>query len=170
MSNLSNTLMCKQIKLNYKIITSEEENWNRIGKHWLQKFDTEYNEPFFLYKCSNIKGLNILDMPYFYQSSIISWSLSKSKMKLNDKEHILSENLFGNINISVRNTPLLYSDFCRGNIKTIKDIWNVHNGTFYTEQYIQNKTAGSPNWRQKYRELKANIPEGWINILKTNDT
>ena len=91
-------------------------------------------------------------------------------MKLNDNEHILSENLSGNINISVRNTPLLFSDFYRGNIKTIKDIWNVHNGTFYTEQYIQNKTAASPNWRQKYRKLKANIPEGWINILKTNDT
>ena len=43
MSNLSNTLMCKQIKLIYKIITSEELNWNRIRKHWLQKFDTEYN-------------------------------------------------------------------------------------------------------------------------------
>ena len=56
MSNFSNTLMCKQIKRIYKIITSEESNWNRIGKHWLQKFDTEYNEPFFLCKCSNIKG------------------------------------------------------------------------------------------------------------------
>ena len=109
-------------------------------------------------------------MPYLYQSSIISWALFKSKMKLYDKEHILSENLFGIINISVRNTPLLYFDFCRGNIKTIKDIWNVHNDMFYTEQYIQNKTAASPNWRQKYRKLKANIPEGWINILKANDT
>ena len=68
MSNLSNTLMCKQIKLIYKIITSEEANWNRIGKHWLQKFDTEYNEPFFLCKCSNIKGLNISDMPYFIKA------------------------------------------------------------------------------------------------------
>ena len=93
---------------------------------------------------------------------VVSWLMCK--------EHILSENLFSNINISVRNAPPLYFDFCRGNIKTIKDIWNVHNGMFYTEHYIQNKVAGSPNWRQKYRKLKANIPEGWINILKTNDT
>ena len=70
-SNLSNTLMCKQIKLIYKIKISEKANWNSTGKHWLQKFATE----FFLCKCSSIKGLNISDMPYFYQSSKISWAL-----------------------------------------------------------------------------------------------
>lgn len=163
--------MSEQIKLIYKIIISEKTHWNIhvIGKHWLKKFDIEYNESLFLCKCSNIKGLNISDMPHFYQSSIRSWAIFKSKMKLHDKEHILGENLFGNINISVRNTPLFYSDFCRGNIITIKDIWNVDNDVFYTEQYIQNKTAAIPNWRQKYRKLKDNIPEGWINILKTNN-
>ena len=43
MSSLQNTLMCKQIKLIYKIIKSDKV----IGKHWVHKFDTEYREPFF---------------------------------------------------------------------------------------------------------------------------
>ena len=106
MSSLQNTLMCKQIKLIYKIIKSDKAHWNLIGKHWLHKFDTEYREPFFLCKCSNIKGLTLTEMPNFYQSCVTSWAFFKAKLKDHDKEHILSENLFGNNNISVRNTSI----------------------------------------------------------------
>ena len=65
MSSLQNTLMCKQIKLIYKIIKSDKAHWNMIGKHWLHKFDNKYREPFFLCKCSNIKGLTLTEMPDF---------------------------------------------------------------------------------------------------------
>ena len=74
---------------------------NMIGKDRLKKFDNEYNDNFFLGKCSNIKGLNISDLPDFYQCAINSWSFFLSKMKLNDKSSIMNANLFGNNNISV---------------------------------------------------------------------
>ena len=109
-------------------------------------------------------------MPDFYQSCVTSWAFFKAKLKNNDKEHILNENLFGNNNISVRNTSIFYSDFSRCNIKTVRDIRDLQNGTFHTEQYIQNTTAATQNWRQKFNKLKANIPNDWINILKSNDT
>ena len=116
MTTLHYSLMCKQIKLIYKIISSENAHWNLIGKHWLQKFDVEYCETFFLCKCSNIKGLNISEMPYFYQRGITSWSCFMANFEKSSKQQILNEHLFGNKNISVRNTPMFYSDFSRCNI------------------------------------------------------
>ena len=169
MSILQNTLICKQIKFLYKMIIAENAHWNQIGKHWLQKYDSEYRETFFLCKCSCVKGLNVTEMPDFYQKCVSSWALFIGKLKIQTKEHILNETLFGNIAISARSNPIFYSDFSRCNIKTIRDIWDVQKDDFHTEQYIQNKSAATPNWRQKYNKLKANIPESWINILKSNN-
>ena len=169
MTTLHYSLICKQIKLIYKIISSENAHWNLIGKHWLQKFDIEYCEAFFLCKCSNIKGLNISEMPYFYQRGITSWSCFMSNFEKSSKQQILNEHLFGNINISVRNTPMFYSDFSRCNIKTVSDIWNIRNNTFHDEQYIHNQTTETHNWRQKYNKLKRNTPERWVDILRSYD-
>ena len=53
-----------------------------------------------------IKGLTLTEMPDFYQSCVTSWAFFKAKLKNHDKEYILNENLFGNNNISVRNTSI----------------------------------------------------------------
>ena len=91
------------------------------------------------------------------------------KIEKSSKQQILDEHLYGNINISVRNTPIFYSEFSRCNIKIVRDIWNIQNNDFHDEQYIQNNTAPIHNWRQKYNKLKRNIPERWVNILRSND-
>ena len=39
MINIDNFVKSKQIKFIYKIINSEMDSWNAIGKHWLQKYD-----------------------------------------------------------------------------------------------------------------------------------
>ena len=90
-------------------------------------------------------------------------------LKKSSKQQILNEHLFGNINISVRNTPMFYSDFSRCNIKTVSDIWNIRNNTFHDEQYIHNQTTETHNWRQKYNKLKRNTPERWVDILRSYD-
>ena len=46
MPNLHNILISKQIKSLYQIIVSEEAHWNMIGKEWLKRFDSEFNENF----------------------------------------------------------------------------------------------------------------------------
>ncbi|MCG8113315.1 MAG: reverse transcriptase family protein, partial [Candidatus Thiodiazotropha taylori] len=66
MPNIHNLLMSKQIKCIYKIVMSERAHWNMIGKHWLQKLDFEFDESFFICKCSNTKGLNLADLPVFF--------------------------------------------------------------------------------------------------------
>ena len=135
MTTLHYSLICKQIKLIYKIISSENAHWNLI-------------EAFFLCKCSNINGLNISELPYFYQRGITFWPCFMSNFEKSSKQQILNEHLFGNINISVRNTPMFYSDFSRCNIKTVSDIWNIRNNAFHDEQYIHNQTTETHNWRQ----------------------
>ena len=105
MPNLHNILISKQIKYLYQIIVSEEAHWNMIGKEWLKRFDNEFNENFFICKCSNMKGLNLTDLPEYYQNAILAWATFQSKLHKLDKNSILNERLLGNNKISVRNTP-----------------------------------------------------------------
>lgn len=170
MPNLRNVLMSKQIKSVYKIIKSEVAHWNMIGKKWLQKYDTEFNENFFICKCSNTKGLHLSDLPDFYQNSILSWAFLQSKMVKLDRRSIMNERLCGNNSISVRNTPLFYQQFNKSNVKTIRDIWDTDNKTFIQENIIQNTLTDKTNWRQKSNKIKSNIPAEWIEILINYDT
>ena len=58
------TILSKvNIKFIYKIINSEMDSRNAIGKHWLQKYDKKFGVDFFLCKCSDIKGLDDASIP-----------------------------------------------------------------------------------------------------------
>ena len=48
--------------------------WNSIGLQQLQKMDHEYDDPFFLLKCSSHKGLNLNKLPKFYKVCLNAWS------------------------------------------------------------------------------------------------
>jgi hypothetical protein len=52
----------KQIKVLYKIMHSGIETWRALVNYWLQKFDKDTGEDFFLCKCSNIKGLKLISL------------------------------------------------------------------------------------------------------------
>ena len=165
MPNLRNILISKQIKAVYNILKSSDATWNMIGKNWLQKFDVQYNDTFFLCKVSNIRGLDISDLPSFYQKAINSWVVLRSRIEITDKTSIMNSNLFGNNNICVRNTPFFYHNFSRSNIKTVYDIWNRNTNTFHDETVIKNRLVDKTNWRQRYIKIKSSIPKSWINIL-----
>ena len=60
---------------------------------------------FFICKCSNTKGLNLTDLPVYYQNAILAWATFQSRLHKSDKSSILNERLLGNNKISVRNTP-----------------------------------------------------------------
>ena len=84
----------------------------------------------------------------------------------NDKTSIMNSNLFGNTHICIRNRPLLYQNFCKNYIRTVRDIWNINTKTFYDDGHIYNILIDKSNWRQKYGKIKRNIPETWVNTLK----
>ena len=59
MLNLRDFIESKQIHFMYKIISSDYDNWNIIGKNWLKFLDSDYNINYCVCKCTSIKGLNL---------------------------------------------------------------------------------------------------------------
>ena len=55
MINIDNFVKSKQIKFIYKIINSEMDSWNAIGKHWLQKYDNKFGVDFFFVNAPILK-------------------------------------------------------------------------------------------------------------------
>ena len=59
MVNIKEFIICKRIKFAYKLIHSNYENWNIIGRYWTKSFDQRYGTDFFLFHCSSLKNLNL---------------------------------------------------------------------------------------------------------------
>ena len=67
MLNLRDFIKSKYIHFMYRILSSDYENWNKIGKNWLKYLDSEYNINYFVCKCSSIKGLDLRVLPEYYK-------------------------------------------------------------------------------------------------------
>jgi hypothetical protein len=55
MINIDNFVKSKQIKFIYKIINSEMDSWNALGKHWLQKYEINLELIFFFVNAPILK-------------------------------------------------------------------------------------------------------------------
>ena len=47
MFNLDSYIDSRRIQFIYRIINEPIENWNAIGKYWLNRLDLKFNETFF---------------------------------------------------------------------------------------------------------------------------
>ena len=94
MLNLRDFIEFKQIHFMYKIISSDYDIWNIIGKNWLKFLDSDYNINYFVCKCTSIKGLNLGRTPKYYKESITSWVRFKSALFQKVKESILNSEIF----------------------------------------------------------------------------
>ena len=65
MVNIKVFIMCKMIKFAYKLIHSNNENWNIIGRYWTKSFDQRYGTDFFLIQCSSLKNLKSRNIFFF---------------------------------------------------------------------------------------------------------
>ena len=70
MLDLREFIESKQINFMYKIIKSDHEHRNIIGKGWFKSFVSDYSIDCFLCKCTSVKGLRLQAMPKYYQDSI----------------------------------------------------------------------------------------------------
>ena len=96
MVNLLHFIQAKQIKSIYKILTTEHENWNAIGKSWLQCLDRKFGIDYFVTKCSSLKKQVIYFTSEFYQQAVYSCVFYQSRLKTPDRTSILKEQLNGN--------------------------------------------------------------------------
>ena len=105
MINIDTFVKSKQIKFIYKIINSEMDLWNAIGKHWLQKYDNKFGVDFFLCKCSDIKGLDIASIPKYYQDAMQAWNNFLGSCSTEFKNDILT------LEIKFNRNPLFFNHF-----------------------------------------------------------
>jgi hypothetical protein len=63
MINIEYLIRSKQIKIIYKIIHSDLEYWNPIGKYWLTKYDNRFGSNYFRCQCSDISDQNSSSLP-----------------------------------------------------------------------------------------------------------
>ena len=66
MINLNTFIEAKHIKIMHNIVNAETQHWNMKGKHWIKYLDNTYNCEYFLYHCSNTKGLAITLLSQIY--------------------------------------------------------------------------------------------------------
>ena len=105
MVSIDTFIKSKQTKLVYRLIQEPLESWNAIGKYWLQKFDEKYNDAFFVCKCSSLNGLDMNQLPQFYQKIIDTWSGFIQKVDSPPyKSAILNTRIFGNSSIRLKKT------------------------------------------------------------------
>ena len=166
---IDNFVKSKQIKFIYKIINSEMDSWNAIGKHWLQKYDKKFGVDFFLCKCSDIKGLDIASIPKYYQDAIQAWNNFLGSCSTESKNDILDKNIFGNSEIKFNRNPLFFQSFLRNNIFKINDIWDKNNNTFVDNQTIFNRLDDKRNWISEWAKIKISIPENFVKKLKSDN-
>ena len=169
MINLNSFIGAKHIKFIHKIVNSETQHWNMIGKYWLKHFDKTYNSNNFLYNCSSLKGLTINFPSQFYKDAIQSWALFRNKLQTNHFRSILDENICGNNRIRHNNTPLWFELFSKNEIKSIKDIWDVNDKNFVDENTILSRLTDKRSGLKRYRIIKSSIDKEWLNTLKGNN-
>ena len=167
MINIENFSQSKQIKLLYRIIHEPISSWNAIGKYWLRKLDTKFNENFFLCKCSSVLSLNLENLPNFYRKSILAWAKFREKLEMiNSEDNILKQRLFGNFHITFQNKPLFFPSFSHSNLKTIEDVWDTNLKDFKNCNEIYNSLNDKRNCISELSKIKKAIPKTFIQILK----
>ena len=170
MLNLKNFIEAKRIHFIYKMIKAEYQNWNIIGKQWLKVLDEEYDIENFILKCTDIKGLNLGEIPQYYQECIKSWVKFHSILTVRSKKYILGSPLYGNKYIKHRNSPIFLSNFSKSNVKYVRDIWNAENDSFLPNESIRDRLLDRTNYAAKYNKIKASFSPDILEILNGQNT
>ena len=166
MVNIFSFVKSRQIKILYKLLHSEDEAWNKLGKFWLKKFDDVSGQEFFLCKCSDLGSIDLNYLPDFYKNALKSFCELKGKCKPSNVQEILNTQLFCNADIKFQRHSLFFKSFLRSRINTIGDIWNNETKTFKDCDLVYNSLNDKRNCISEYSKIKASIPDIYIKVLK----
>ena len=148
-----------------KIHFSVLQKWNAIGKNYISKYDRKFGVDNLLLKCSNLNGL-VLNMPSFYKVILNTWCDLQKKKKVNSKEKILSQNIFGNHNIAKNKQSLFFANWSKCNIVLVSDIWNIDTNNWKDSTEILDKLRIKRNWISEYNKIKDYFSNEWKQILR----
>jgi exodeoxyribonuclease III len=163
--DLETLIKTKQILWLIKIVQGQTDTWNCLGRAHLQSYDKMTGSNFFLLTCSNLKVLNIDKMPAFYRVCLKSWTEVIQKNKIESKEDILDQPLFGNKYVKLNKQMEIIETWSKANLKTIRDIWNFQTGNWQPNDIILQRFQVHLKRRGEYRRIKKAIPKIWVQIL-----
>ena len=106
MINFMHIIEAKRIKFIHKILNSESQHRNMIGKYWLALLGKQNVSENFLFHYSNIKGLHLPIPSQSYKDGISAWSSFRGKLQTNDSIPILEQQICGNNQIFRQNILL----------------------------------------------------------------
>lgn len=168
--NLYNTTELKNalnVKMMYKIIHSEEQDWNAIGKFNLKVLDDIYQHNYFLCTVSSLETFGIdRKLTKSYATMIRSWSNFLRCFEPNTCNEILDVSLFGNHMITFNNRSLLFTSFLKSKLFKLSDVWDAEKRDFISETMLLRKLKNTSNWIAQWSKLKTCIPKHFIRALK----
>ena len=166
MLNIENFIKIKQIKLIEEIKNSEPQEWNALAKHWLKILDENNSINMLITKVSDLRYIDLKQMPIFYQKAVRSWTELQQHRKVSTKADILNENLFCNNFIQTNRRPVFLKHWIQDKIIKIKHIWDEKEKTWIAERQIMNKLSKKNRWMTELLMIRQAIPTAWITVLK----
>jgi hypothetical protein len=169
--SVSDIVSANMIKMVYKLIHSDVQNWNIIGKHYFKIVDSLFNQNFFLCTLSCLERITFRrPMPRYYQNALSNWSTFLKSFIPSRKTDILNASLFGNHKIKYRNKPILFKSFIKSDIKQLRDIWDTETNAFISDNQLLNKLHINlqQNFVHEWEILRSSIPKTYTDILATN--
>jgi hypothetical protein len=105
----------------------------------------------------------------YYLNLLNCWSEFLSLNKINTKENILEQHIFGNSKIRYKRKALFLSNFSKSGIKTVKDIWDQNSKIFVNSTEIFNRLRDKRNWIAEYSRIKASFSHELLLMLKSDN-
>ncbi len=159
MIDLRTIIRANRIKTLQSIIEGSNEQWKVLPRMYFKSMDTKYGDTYYVLKaCKNCK------MPEFYKECIEALStLTKHEDLPDSSVKILSQYLWGNPNITIKEEPLHDPIWCREGIKYVCDLFS--NTGEIKRDYINKTISNKGSIILKLNKLIAAIPKIWKEVL-----
>lgn len=155
-----------RIKWVNRLITSENASWKIIPSFYFDK----YGKEFLIFKMNigNLRNLQSLDIPVFYQNILETWVTSGGGLQKDPESFLDIRNqiLWGNHLIRFRGKCLIYKNWINDKIIYVNDLLNK-NGEI-DSKLIYNKLSNKQNWISEFSKLRKSIPYQWKLKLKSD--
>ena len=125
---------------------------------------------FFLCKCSDIKDIGLRKISKYYLNLLNCRSAFLSLNKINTRENIVEQHIFGNSKIiyACKRKAQFLSNFSKSGFITVKDIWDENSKIFLNNTEIFNTLRDKRNWIAEYSRIKASFSHELLLMLKSD--
>ena len=158
--NINTLYKATNVKTVYRIINSECQNWNAIGKFYLKSSDKRFGINYFLCTCSSLSGIKFrYKTNKFYKTVLNDWLSFRKTVDSFQNEFKLNIHLFGNCKITFNKLPIFFESFTKSNILCLSDIWDTDRKTCISDKELYSKLTSKRNCLAEWAILKSAVAD-----------